>query len=171
MTNISNQATASNNDFVVGQKVVFITGEDARIFNITFIWDTLYSVESKQKYKDIWGYRYPKKDFRLATEAEIQAGERLISRCSEFPNNSDFLIGDTVVLTEVCRNFHSDDLFEIECKSTNTLWVIRSKNHLILAANNEIRIATIYEIKARKRLTPDVAKHLKAATKAQKEVS
>ena len=86
-------------------------------------------------------------------------------------NNSDFLVGDTVVLTEACQNFHSDDLFEIESKSTNTLWVIRSKNHLILATNNEIRIATIYEIKARKRLTPDVAKHLKAVTKAQKEVS
>jgi len=86
-------------------------------------------------------------------------------------SNNDFVVGDTVVLTEACRNFHSDDLFEIQCKSTNTLWVIRSKNHLILAANNEIRIATIQEIKARKRLTPDVAKHLKAATKAQKEVS
>lgn len=86
-------------------------------------------------------------------------------------NNSDFVDGDTVVLTEACRNFHSDDLFKIQCKSTNTLWVIQSKNHLILAANNEIRIATIQEIKTGKRLTPDVAKHLKAASNAQKEVS
>ena len=73
---------------------------------------------------------------------------------SEIPNSSDFVVGDTVVLTGACRNFHSDDLFEIQRKFTNTLWVIKSKNHKILASNNEICHAPIQEIQADKRLNP-----------------
>jgi len=116
-------------------------------------------------------------------------------------DNTDFAAGDVVVLTGACRNFHSDDLFEFQRKFTNTLRVIKSKNHKLLVSDNEIRHATTAE-KIAKRLLPtpvtildmgevntischvsplcqvlnksymtDVIDHLVRAHKAQREVS
>ena len=68
-------------------------------------------------------------------------------------NFVDFLVGDVVVLTKHCRNFHSNDLFEIKGKATQQLWSIRSNNHLIIVATHEIRSATVAELQANRRLT------------------
>lgn len=65
----------------------------------------------------------------------------------------DFLIGDVVVLTKQCRNFYSNDLFEIKGKATQRLWSIKSSNHLIIVATNEIRSASVAELQAKRRLT------------------
>nr|WP_314341425.1 hypothetical protein [Acinetobacter guillouiae] len=67
--------------------------------------------------------------------------------------DSEFLLGDVVVLTKLCRNFYSNDLFEVKGKATEQLWSVRSKNHLIIVASKEIRPATTAEIQANRRLT------------------
>lgn len=74
------------------------------------------------------------------------------SNYSEIPNSSDFMAGDVVVLTGACHNFHSDDLFEIQRKFTNTLRVIKSKNHKLLVSDNEIRHATPVELQQNRRV-------------------
>ncbi|ENW20941.1 hypothetical protein [Acinetobacter haemolyticus] len=74
------------------------------------------------------------------------------SNYSEIPNSSDFMAGDVVVLTGACRNFHSDDLFEIQRRFTNTLRVIKSKNHKLLVSDNEIRHATPVELQQNRRV-------------------
>ncbi|MDQ1207250.1 hypothetical protein QE380_000173 [Acinetobacter baylyi] len=67
--------------FKVGDKVVLIAGEDKRIFKVDFAgWDTNLSVTGLGKYKDIRGYVWDKKLFRLATPEEIAAGHR-IDKC------------------------------------------------------------------------------------------
>lgn len=64
--------------FKVGDKVVLIEGEDSRIFVVDFAgWDTNLSVTGLGKYKDIRGYVWDKKLFRLATNEEIAAGHRI----------------------------------------------------------------------------------------------
>lgn len=68
-------------------------------------------------------------------------------------NSPEFLIGDVVVLTEDCRSFNSNDLFEVRNKTLTMLWTIRSENHLILVSSNEIRTATVAELNAKRRLT------------------
>jgi hypothetical protein len=67
--------------------------------------------------------------------------------------DADFLPGDVVVLTKLCRTFYSNDLFEVKGKVTEQLWSARSKNHLIIVASKEIRPATTAEIQANRRLT------------------
>lgn len=66
--------------YEINDNVVLIDGndlEDDRIFYVDYNgWCTNLSVLSKQKYKDIRGYTYPKKWFRHATNAEIEAGKR-----------------------------------------------------------------------------------------------
>ncbi|EXH11914.1 MULTISPECIES: hypothetical protein [Acinetobacter] len=75
---------------------------------------------------------------------------------SEQPMNSndlEFLVGDMVVLTEECRTFKSNDLFEVKNKTLTSLWTIKSENHLILVSSKEIRTATVAELNAKRRLT------------------
>ncbi|MFW2055776.1 hypothetical protein [Acinetobacter haemolyticus] len=76
----------------------------------------------------------------------------LISTDFELSADADFIAGDVVVLTGVCRNFHSDDLFEIQRRFTNTLRVIKSKNHKLLVSDNEIRHATPVELQQNRRV-------------------
>lgn len=68
-------------------------------------------------------------------------------------NSQEFLVGDIVVLTEECRSFKSNDLFEVKNKTLTRLWTIKSENHLILVSLKEIRTATVAELNARRRLT------------------
>lgn len=68
-------------------------------------------------------------------------------------NLPEFLPGDVVVLTEECRSFKSNDLFEVKNKTLNSLWTIKSQNHLILVSSKEIRTATVAELNAKRRLT------------------
>ncbi|MCF1301621.1 hypothetical protein [Acinetobacter baumannii] len=63
------------------------------------------------------------------------------------------LVGDMVVLTEECRTFKSNDLFEVKNKTLTSLWTIKSENHLILVSSKEIRTATVAELNAKRRLT------------------
>lgn len=77
--------------FKVGDKVVLIEGEDSRIFVVDFAgWDTNLSVTGLGKYKDIRGYVWDKKLFRLATNEEIAAGHRIdleeLRGCDTPPN-------------------------------------------------------------------------------------
>lgn len=67
--------------------------------------------------------------------------------------DQDYAIGDVVVLTNLCRNFHSDDLFEVKSKTTASLWSVKSKNHFILVSSKEIRPASTAELKAKRRLS------------------
>ncbi|KRI69028.1 hypothetical protein APC61_03030 [Acinetobacter baumannii] len=68
-------------------------------------------------------------------------------------NLQEFLVGDVVVLTEECRSFKSNDLFEVKNKNLTSLWTIKSENHLILVSSKEIRTATVAELNAKRRLT------------------
>ncbi|AWD93124.1 putative transcription factor [Acinetobacter phage AM106] len=68
-------------------------------------------------------------------------------------NLQEFLVGDVVVLTEECRSFKSNDLFEVKNKTLTRLWTIKSENHLILVSSKEIRTATVAELNAKRRLT------------------
>ncbi|HFE8668062.1 TPA: hypothetical protein ACGAPI_003639 [Acinetobacter baumannii] len=68
-------------------------------------------------------------------------------------NLPEFLSGDVVVLTEECRSFKSNDLFEVKNKTLTRLWTIKSENHLILVSSKEIRTATVAELNAKRRLT------------------
>nr|WP_155762642.1 hypothetical protein [Acinetobacter sp. 1294243] len=68
-------------------------------------------------------------------------------------NSLEFLVGDVVVLTEDCRSYKSNDLFEVRNKTLTRLWTIKSENHLILVSSNEIRHATVAELNAKRRLT------------------
>jgi len=68
-------------------------------------------------------------------------------------NLQEFLVGDVVVLTEECRTFKSNDLFEVKNKTLTSLWTIKSENHLILVSSKEIRTATVAELNAKRRLT------------------
>ncbi|MFP0389255.1 hypothetical protein [Acinetobacter nosocomialis] len=68
-------------------------------------------------------------------------------------NLPEFLSGDVVVLTEECRTFKSNDLFEVKNKTLTSLWIIKSENHLILVSSKEIRTATVAELNAKRRLT------------------
>ncbi|EHU1664624.1 MULTISPECIES: hypothetical protein [Acinetobacter] len=68
-------------------------------------------------------------------------------------NLPEFLSGDVVVLTEECRTFKSNDLFEVKNKTLTSLWTIKSENHLILVSSKEIRTATVAELNAKRRLT------------------
>ncbi|MFX7992696.1 hypothetical protein GO884_07260 [Acinetobacter baumannii] len=68
-------------------------------------------------------------------------------------NLREFLVGDVVVLTEECRTFKSNDLFEVKNKNLTSLWIIKSENHLILVSSKEIRTATVAELNAKRRLT------------------
>ncbi|WP_284924457.1 hypothetical protein [Acinetobacter baumannii] len=68
-------------------------------------------------------------------------------------NLPEFLSGDVVVLTEECRTFKSNDLFEVKNKTLTRLWTIKSENHLILVSSKEIRTATVAELNAKRRLT------------------
>ncbi|MDC5064420.1 hypothetical protein NRA11_13055 [Acinetobacter baumannii] len=68
-------------------------------------------------------------------------------------NLQEFLVGDVVVLTEECRSFKSNDLFEVKNKNLTSLWIIKSENHLILVSSKEIRTATVAELNAKRRLT------------------
>ncbi|HCJ0470672.1 hypothetical protein [Acinetobacter baumannii] len=68
-------------------------------------------------------------------------------------NLQEFLVGDVVVLTEECRSFKSNDLFEVKNKTLTSLWTIKSENHLILVSSKEIRTATVAELNAKRRLT------------------
>ncbi|RQN75144.1 hypothetical protein, partial [Acinetobacter baumannii] len=61
-------------------------------------------------------------------------------------NLQEFLVGDVVVLTEECRSFKSNDLFEVKNKTLTRLWTIKSENHLILVSSKEIRTATVAEL-------------------------
>ncbi|MBC68403.1 MULTISPECIES: hypothetical protein [Acinetobacter] len=76
----------------------------------------------------------------------------LISTDFELSADADFIAGDVVVLTGACRNFHSDDLFEVQRNFTNTLRVIKSKNHKLLVSDNEIRHATPVELQQNRRV-------------------
>ncbi|HCW5467869.1 TPA: hypothetical protein OXQ21_003913, partial [Acinetobacter baumannii] len=42
-------------------------------------------------------------------------------------NLPEFLSGDVVVLTEECRTFKSNDLFEVKNKTLTSLWTIKSE--------------------------------------------
>ncbi|WP_252718663.1 MULTISPECIES: hypothetical protein [unclassified Acinetobacter] len=89
MTNAINKNEVSM--FKVGDKVVLIEGEDSRIFVVDFAgWDTNLSVTGLGKYKDIRGYVWDKKLFRLATNEEIAAGHRIdleeLRDCDTSPN-------------------------------------------------------------------------------------
>ncbi|EPK9980382.1 hypothetical protein P5764_003558 [Acinetobacter baumannii] len=68
-------------------------------------------------------------------------------------NLQEFLVGDVVVLTEECRSFKSNDLFEVKNKTLTSLWTIKSEKHLILVSSKEIRTATVAELNAKRRLT------------------
>ncbi|MCA4371393.1 hypothetical protein LDX88_16795 [Acinetobacter baumannii] len=68
-------------------------------------------------------------------------------------NLQEFLVGDVVVLTEECRTFKSNDLFEVKNKNLTSLWIIKSENHLILVSSKEIRTATVAELNAKRLLT------------------
>ncbi|MEC5496632.1 hypothetical protein P9867_009035 [Acinetobacter baumannii] len=68
-------------------------------------------------------------------------------------NLQEFLVGDVVVLTEECRTFKSNDLFEVKNKTLTSLWTIKSEKHLILVSSKEIRTATVAELNAKRRLT------------------
>ncbi|MDK6044781.1 hypothetical protein, partial [Acinetobacter baumannii] len=68
-------------------------------------------------------------------------------------NLPEFLSGDVVVLTEECRTFKSNDLFEVKNKTLTSLWTIKSEKHLILVSSKEIRTATVAELNAKRRLT------------------
>ncbi|HAV5611747.1 TPA: hypothetical protein JI132_18030 [Acinetobacter baumannii] len=68
-------------------------------------------------------------------------------------NLPEFLSGDVVVLTEECRTFKSNDLFEVKNKTLTSLWTIKSQNHLFLVSSKEIRSATVAELNAKRRLT------------------
>lgn len=68
-------------------------------------------------------------------------------------NSPEFLVGDVVVLTEDCRNFKSNDLFEVKNKTLTRLWTVKSENHLILVSSKEIRTATVAELNTKRRLT------------------
>lgn len=68
-------------------------------------------------------------------------------------NLPEFIPGDVVVLTEECRNFKSNDLFEVKNKTLTRLWTIQSENHLILVSSKEICTATVAELNAKRRLT------------------
>ncbi|EXS22788.1 hypothetical protein QX205_06680 [Acinetobacter pittii] len=76
-----------------------------------------------------------------------------LSNQSMNSNDLDFLVGDMVVLTEECRTFKSNDLFEVKNKTLTSLWAIKSENHLILVSSKEIRTATVAELNAKRRLT------------------
>ncbi|EXR81925.1 hypothetical protein J685_1961 [Acinetobacter baumannii 541915] len=76
-----------------------------------------------------------------------------LSNQSMNSNDLDFLVGDMVVLTEECRTFKSNDLFEVKNKTLTSLWTIKSENHLILVSSKEIRTATVAELNAKRRLT------------------
>jgi len=75
-----------------------------------------------------------------------------LSNQSMNSNDLDFLVGDMVVLTEECRTFKSNDLFEVKNKTLTSLWTIKSENHLILVSSKEIRTATVAELNAKRRL-------------------
>lgn len=76
-----------------------------------------------------------------------------LSNQSMNSNDLEFLVGDMVVLTEECRTFKSNDLFEVKNKTLTSLWTIKSENHLILVSSKEIRTATVAELNAKRRLT------------------
>ncbi len=86
----------------------------------------------------------------------IEVNQMNRNNLSEQPMNSndlEFLVGDMVVLTEECRTFKSNDLFEVKNKTLTSLWTIKSENHLILVSSKEIRTATVAELNAKRRLT------------------
>ncbi|MDC5427967.1 hypothetical protein [Acinetobacter baumannii] len=76
-----------------------------------------------------------------------------LSNQSMNSNDLEFLVGDMVVLTEECRTFKSNDLFEVKNKTLTSLWTIKSENHLILVSSKEIRTATVAELNAKRRKT------------------
>lgn len=82
-----------------------------------------------------------------------QMNKTNLSNQSMNSNDLDFLVGDMVVLTEECRTFKSNDLFEVKNKTLTSLWTIKSENHLILVSSKEIRTATVAELNAKRRLT------------------
>ncbi|KAF0615806.1 hypothetical protein AB71192_04205 [Acinetobacter baumannii] len=98
-----------------------------------------------------------KPDFEdQASRHSIEVNQMNRNNLSEQPMNSndlEFLVGDMVVLTEECRTFKSNDLFEVKNKTLTSLWTIKSENHLILVSSKEIRTATVAELNAKRRLT------------------
>ena len=80
-------------------------------------------------------------------------------------NNSDFVDGDTVVFIDESKSGHLMTVTQVQ------------KNGVLLDGNNSfalnhlIRHATAQELSLKRRVISDIAKHLEAATNAQKEVS
>lgn len=80
-------------------------------------------------------------------------------------NNSDFVDGDTVVFIDESKPDHLMTVTQVQ------------KNGVLLNGNNSftlnhlIRHATAQELSLKRRVISDIAKHLEAATNAQKEVS
>ncbi len=90
--------------------------------------------------------------FRHSVEVN-QMNKTNLSNQSMNSNDLEFLVGDMVVLTEECRTFKSNDLFEVKNKTLTSLWTIKSENHLILVSSKEIRTATVAELNAKRRKT------------------
>ena len=85
---------------------------------------------------------------------EEQCKTSLVRELPSIQNyDSDFLPGDVVVITKQCRNFYSNELLVVKGRATERLWLVRSKNHLIIVSSNEIRQATLVELNAKRRLT------------------
>ncbi|WP_336937822.1 hypothetical protein [Acinetobacter modestus] len=80
-------------------------------------------------------------------------------------NNSDFVDGDSVVFIDESKPDHLMTVTQVQ------------KNGVLLNGNNSfalnhlIRHATAQEHSLNRRVISDIAKHLEAATNAQKEVS
>ena len=80
-------------------------------------------------------------------------------------NNSDFVDGGTVVFIDESKPNHLMTVTQVQ------------KNGVLLNGNNSfalnhlIRHATDQELSLKRRVISDIAKHLEAATNAQKEVS
>lgn len=80
-------------------------------------------------------------------------------------NNSVFVDGDTVVFIDESKPDHLMTVTQVQ------------KNGVLLDGNNSfalnhlIRHASTLELSLKRRVISDIAKHLEAATNAQKEVS
>jgi len=80
-------------------------------------------------------------------------------------NNSDYVVGDSVVFIDLSKPDHLMTVTQVQ------------KNGVLLNGNNSfalnhlIRQATALELSLNRRVISDIAKHLEAATNAQKEVS
>ncbi len=106
--------------FKVGDKVVLIEGEDSRIFVVDFAgWDTNLSVTGLGKYKDIRGYVWDKKLFRLATNEEIAAGHRIHTNTGVTvitPSGASKVKGGLTAFVDMGDDSHIENHVSPNCK-------------------------------------------------------